>query len=213
MNFIDPEIENYAREHTTEEAEIFKRLHDETYAKMSAPQMQVGRIEGKFLQMLVRLMRAKRVLEIGMFTGYSTLMMAEGLPEDGQLITCEINSDAAGMAKRYFAENPHGSKIEIRMGKALDTMAELKPAFDMIFIDADKAGYWDYYERGMELLRNGGLIVADNTLRDGRVINGEGSDAKSIAEFNDKVQNDPRVENVCLTVRDGITLIYKKENS
>lgn len=211
MNFINPEVEQYACEHTTEEAEIFKRLHDETYAKMSAPQMQVGRIEGKFLQMLVRLMRAKRVLEIGMFTGYSTLMMAEGLPEDGQLITCEINSDSAAMAKRYFSESPHGSKIEIRMGKALETMAELKPSFDMIFIDADKAGYCDYYERGMELLRDGGLIVADNTLRDGRVINGEGSDAKSIAEFNDKIQNDPRVENVCLTVRDGITLIYKKE--
>ena len=212
MNFINEQIEEYAHDHTTPESKLFQRLRDETYASMSAPGMQVGRIEGQFLKMLVRLTGARRVLEIGMFTGYSALMMAEGLPEDGRLITCDVDPKAEEIASRYFAESPHGRKIEIRMGPALDTIKGLDGPLDMVFIDADKGNYSNYYDACMPLVRPGGLIVADNVLWSGRVLKAEDADedTRAIIAFNEKVQSDPRVENVCLTVRDGIMLAWKR---
>jgi caffeoyl-CoA O-methyltransferase len=211
MSFIVNEpIEDYAHDHTKPESGLFIRLREETYASMRSPQMQVGRIEGRFLKMLVRLTGARRVLEIGMFTGYSALMMAEGLPEDGRIITCDVNPDAEAIARRYFAESPHGHKIEIRMGPALETIATLSDPLDMVFIDADKVNYSNYYEAVFPLLRPGGLIVADNVLWSGRVLNPEDEDTKAIAAFNRRVQSDERVENVCLTVRDGMMLAWKR---
>jgi caffeoyl-CoA O-methyltransferase len=208
--FIKDEVEQFAYNHTTPETEIFRRLRDETYRDMEYAQMQVGRLEGQFLKMLVRLIGAGRVLEIGMFTGYSGLMMAEGLPEDGQLITCDINPKAQAVASRYFAESPHGRKIEIRMGPALDTIRTLEGPFDMVFIDADKGNYSNYYDAVMPLVRPGGLIAVDNVLWSGRVVNPEDDETRAIVAFDDKVQADPRVDNVCLTVRDGVMLIWKK---
>ncbi|HWP44612.1 MAG TPA: class I SAM-dependent methyltransferase [Blastocatellia bacterium] len=210
IRFIDEAVEQYAHDHTDPESSLFERLREETYARMENPQMQVGRIEGRFLKMLVRLTGARRLLELGMFTGYSALMMAEGLPEDGRLITCEIDPAAEEMARRYFAESPHGHKIEIRMGPALETIATLDGTFDMVFIDADKKNYPKYYEATIELLRPGGLIVADNVLWSGRVLNPEDDDTRAIVEFNRRVTTDARVENVCLTVRDGMMLIWKR---
>ena len=212
MNFINQQIGEYAHDRTTPESKLFQRLRDETYARMSAPGMQVGRIEGQFLKMLVRLTGARRVLEIGMFTGYSALMMAEGLPEDGRLITCDVDPKAEEIASRYFAESPHGRKIEIRMGPALDTIKGLDGPLDMVFIDADKGNYSNYYDACMPLVRPGGLIVADNVLWSGRVLKAEDADedTRAIVAFNEKVQSDPRVENVCLTVRDGIMLAWKR---
>jgi caffeoyl-CoA O-methyltransferase len=209
-SFIDEAIEQYAHDHTKPEPDLFERLREETYREMSSPQMQVGRIEGRFLKMLVRLTGARRVLEIGMFTGYSALMMAEGLPEDGRIITCDIDPKAEQIARRYFAESPNGHKIEIRMGPALDTINGLTEALDLVFIDADKENYVNYYEACVPRVRAGGLIVADNVLWSGRVIKPEDEPTRAIVAFNERVQQDPRVENVCLTVRDGIMLAWKK---
>ncbi|HEY9231227.1 MAG TPA: class I SAM-dependent methyltransferase [Blastocatellia bacterium] len=210
MTFIDEAVEQFAHDHTEPESELFHRLRDETYREMQSPQMQVGRIEGQYLKMLVRLTGARRVLEIGMFTGYSALMMAEGLPDDGHLITCDVNPRAEAIARRYFAESKHGHKIEIRMGPALDTIKTLTEPLDLVFIDADKTNYLNYYEAVLPLVRPGGLIVADNVLWSGRVLNPEDDDTRAIVEFDKRVTEDSRVENVCLTVRDGMMLAWKR---
>lgn len=210
MPFINEAIEQYAHDHTKEESELFRRLRDETYREMKYPQMQVGRLEGRFLKLLVRLVGARRVLEIGMFTGYSALMMAAGLPDDGHLVTCDVDPKAEAIARRYFAESPHGHKIEVRIAPALDTIRNLTGSIDMVFIDADKSNYVNYYEACFPLVRAGGLIVADNVLWSGRVLHPADEDARAIVAFNDRVQADPRVENVCLTVRDGMMLAWKR---
>lgn len=210
MDFINEAVERFAHDHTDSESDLFQRLQQETFANMQHPQMQVGRIEGRFLKMLVRLTGARRILEIGMFTGYSAMMMAEGLPDDGHLITCDVNPKAEEVARRYFAESPHGRKIEIRMGPALETIATLEGPLDMVFIDADKTNYLNYYEACLPLLRPGGLIAADNVLWSGKVVDPQDDDTRAIVAFDERVQSDSRVENVCLTVRDGIMLAWKR---
>ena len=209
-SFIDEKIERFARDHTTPEGDLFVRLREETYRTMESPQMQVDRIEGEFLKMLVRLTGARLVLEIGTFTGYSALMMAAGLPVDGRLITCEVDPEAEAIARRYFAESPHGSKIDLRMGPALETIKGLTGPFDLVFIDADKPNYSKYYEASLALLKPGGLIVADNVLWSGKVLNPKDENDHAIVAFDKLVHSDPRVENVCLTVRDGIMLAWKR---
>ena len=211
ITIVDERIEKYALDHTTPEPELLERLEEETNSRMSNPQMLVGRIEGRFLNMLVRLLSARRVLEIGMFTGYSALMMAEALPDDGRLITCDIDPKAEAVARRYFAESPDGHKIEVRMGPALDTISTLSEPLDMVFIDADKENYSSYYEACLPLLRPGGLVVADNVLWSGRVLEPEDVDSRAIVAFNARVQSDPRVENVLLTVRDGMMIARKRQ--
>ena len=210
-DFIDPAVEQFARDHTEPESELHVRLREETYRVMDRPQMQVDAIEGRFLKMLVRLTGARTILEVGTFTGYSALMMAEGLPDDGRLITCEVDPKAEAIARRYFSESPHGSKITIRMGPALETIKTLSGPLDLIFIDADKASYSNYYEASLPLLKPGGLIVADNVLWSGRVLDPQDADDHAIVAFDRTVQSDPRVENVCLTVRDGMMLAWKRK--
>src|SRR5262249_45086675 len=153
LTLVPEAIEDYATAHSEAVSPLFERLREETYADMDLPQMQVGPLEGDFLRLLVRLARAHRILEIGMFTGYSALMMAEGLPDDGELITCELNPKAEAMARRYFAQSPHGKKIKIRMGPALQTLKKLTGPFDFVFIDADKENYLRYYEEVLPMLR------------------------------------------------------------
>jgi len=208
---IDSAVEQFAQDHTEPETDLYARLREETYRRMQSPEMQVGLIEGRFLQMLVRLIGARNILEIGMFTGYSTLMMAEALPDDGRLITCEVDPKAEAIARKYFDESPHGHKITIRMGPALDTIKTLSGPFDLVFIDADKVNYSNYYEACFPLAKPGGLIVGDNVLWSGKVIDPKDDDTRSIVAFNRLVQSDPRVENVCLTVRDGIMLAWKRK--
>lgn len=210
MPMIDPDIENYAAAHSEKPGALLEKLREETFASMEAPRMQVGPLEGDFLRLLVRLSRAKRILEIGMFTGYSALMMAEGLPEDGELITCEVNPKAEEMARRYFAQSPHGRKIQIRMGPAQETIRTLQGPLDLVFIDADKENYGAYYEAVLPLVRQGGLIVADNTLWSGRVLAPQAESDRAIVAFNTQVANDPRVEKVLVTVRDGMMLAWKR---
>jgi caffeoyl-CoA O-methyltransferase len=212
MNFIDKAVENFAHDHTEPESDLFRRLELETQATMQYPEMMVGRIEGRFLKLLVQLTGARRVLEIGTFSGYSALMMAEGLPPDGRIITCEVNPKAEEIARRYFTESPHGHKIDLRMGAALNTIATLSDTFDLVFIDADKKNYPNYYDACLPLLRPGGLIVADNVLWSGNVLAPKDDDTRAIVAFNERVQSDPRVENVCLTIRDGMMLALKRSN-
>ena len=208
--FIDEAVEQFARDHTEPETDLYRRLREETYRTMEWPQMQVDVIEGRFLKTLVRLTGARTILEVGMFTGYSALMMAEGLPDNGTLITCEIDPKAEAIARRYFAESPDGHKITIRMGPALDTIKTLTDPLDLVFIDADKPNYSNYYEACLPLVKPGGLIVADNVLWSGKVLNPKDDDDHAIVAFNDLVQSDRRVENVCLTVRDGMMLARKR---
>ena len=208
--FIDAAVEQFAHDHTEPETDLYVRLREETYRVMQSPQMQVDIIEGRFLQMLVRLSGAKSILELGMFTGYSALMMAEALPHDGHLITCEIDPKAEAIARRYFAESPHRDKITIRMGPALDTTKTLAGPLDLVFIDADKVNYSNYYEACLPLLKSGGLVVADNVLWSGKVLHPKDADDHAIVAFNRLVQSDPRVKNVCLTVRDGMMLAWKR---
>jgi caffeoyl-CoA O-methyltransferase len=208
--FIHAAVEQFAHDHTEPETDLYARLREETYRVVDWPQMQVGLLEGRFLKMLVRLTGARSIFEIGMFTGYSALMMAEALPEDGRLITCEIDPKAEAIARKYFAESPHGNKITIRMGPALETIKTLPGPFDVVFIDADKPNYCNYYQTCFPLVKPGGLIVGDNVLWNGKVIDQKDDDTRAIVAFSDLVQSDPRVENVCLTVRDGIMLAWKK---
>ncbi len=210
MAVVDEKLEAYAEQQTEGLAPLFDALREETFANMQSPGMQVGRLEGTFLKLLVKLTGARRVLEIGMFTGYSGLMMAEGLPDDGELITCDIDPKAEAMAKRYFAQSPHGKKIQIRLAPALETLKTLRGPFDLVFIDADKENYLGYYEGVLPLLRQGGLIIADNTLWSGKVLAPKEESDKAIVAFNAHVAKDARVEKVLLTVRDGMTLIRKK---
>jgi caffeoyl-CoA O-methyltransferase len=207
---ISQAVENYAEQHSDQVDALFDELREETIAKMSSPQMQVGRLEGRFLHLLVKLTGARRVLEIGMFTGYSALMMASALPDGGEIITCDIDPAAEAIARRYFARHPAGAKIQVRMGPALETLKSLAGPLDLAFIDADKGNYQPYYEAALALLRPGGLIVADNTLWSGTVLDPDTDSARAIASFNDHVAADSRVDKVMLTVRDGMTLARKR---
>lgn len=171
--------------------------------------MMVGPVEAQFLKMLAMMTGARRILEIGMFTGYSTLAWAEALPKDGRVVTCEINPKTTEIAKRYFAESPHGGKIEIKLGPALESLKLLYGLFDLCFIDADKENYGAYYDRCMELVRPRGLIILDNMLRGGRVLDPTDASTRAVDALNQRIRNDPRVENVLLPVRDGIMLVRK----
>ena len=209
MDFIDEKIEEYAFNHTSYEGDLLKRLEEETYEKLEIPQMTTGRIEARFLKLLARLVGAKRILEIGTFAGYSALSMAEALPEDGELITCEIDEEAIIFAKRYFSLSAHGKKITILEGAALDSIKSISGLFDMVFIDADKENYSNYYELILPMLRSGGLMAVDNVLWSGRVLEPKDNSDKSIHQFNEMVVQDKRVESVLLTVRDGLSCLVK----
>ena len=201
-------IEAYAEAHTTAPGELLERLAEETRATMDSPQMMVGAIEGRFLELLVRLSGARRVLELGTFTGYSSICMAAGLPDGGRIVTCDVNPAAVEVARRYAAEAGVIDRIEYMVGPAIETLDGLDGPFDLVFVDADKDGYVDYYEAVLPKLAAGGVIVADNTLSGGRVVDEdpEGT-AAAIVRFNEHVRADERVVAVMLTVRDGITLI------
>ncbi|MBT3515181.1 MAG: methyltransferase [Nitrospina sp.] len=210
MDFINEDIENYVYDHTQTEDDLLWKLELETYDQLEIPQMLTGRIEGQLLKMLARLVEARRIIEIGTFGGYSAISMAEALPEDGYLITCEVDPVAIKFAKRFFNESPHGKKINLKEGPALDTLKQLSGSFDMAFIDADKENYLNYYEAILPIIRPGGLIVVDNVLWSGRVLNPIDSSDHAIHRFNQKVKYDYRVEKVMLTIRDGVSLLRKR---
>ena len=212
MKFLPPEIEAYAHEHTRPRPVLFDELRDYTFEHVELPQMQVGRIEGALLKMLAALSGARRVLEIGTYTGYSSLCLAEGLPEGGRVITCDHSEEFTAIARRFWDQSPHGAKIELRLGDGLETVRSLASGepFDMAFLDADKVRYVDYYEAIVPILNAGGLLVVDNVLWSGQVLTPEADASAAIAALNERVLGDDRVENVLLPVRDGINLVRKR---
>ena len=209
MDFIYEKIEEYAFQHTSYEGDLLKQLEEETYEKLDIPQMTTGRIEARLLKMFAHLAGAKRILEIGTFAGYSALSMAEALPEEGELVTCEMDPEAIFVAKKYFGLSPHGKKIILMEGPALDSLKKVSGFFDMAFIDADKENYSNYYDAIFPLIRPGGLMAIDNVLWSGRVLDPKDNSDKAIHELNEKVVRDNRVESVMLTVRDGLNCIIK----
>jgi caffeoyl-CoA O-methyltransferase len=208
---VPDELEAYAEAHSEPPTEVLQRLADETRARMALPQMMVGPLEGRFLETLVRVSGARRVLELGTFTGYSSICMASALPEGGRLVTCDVDPEAVEIARRYAGEAGVVDRIDYRLGPAIETLRELDGPFDLVFIDADKDGYVDYYEAVLPKLADDGMIVADNVLSGGRVLQDEPEgNARAIVAFNEHVRGDERVVAVMLTVRDGITLIRKR---
>ena len=202
-------IEDYTERCSTPLSGLHDKLWVETYSKTHSPGIMVGAVVGQFFKMLAAMTGARRILEIGMFTGYSTLAWAEALPKDGRVVSCEINPDAAEIARRYFAESPHGHKIEIKLGPAIESLKLMYGIFDLCFIDADKENYAAYYDRCMELVRTRGLIILDKMLRGGRVLDPTDAATRAVDALNKRIRNDPRVENVLLPVRDGVMLVRK----
>jgi caffeoyl-CoA O-methyltransferase len=208
--FINEAVEGYAKRYTTPEPELLQDLEKTTWAECEMPQMISGRLSGRFLKMLTLLTNARSVIEVGTFTGYSALSIAEGLPQDGRLITCDVDPKTAKLAQTYFDRSPHGKKITLKLGPALETIKSLDGSFDLAFIDADKDNYPFYYEAILNKLRPGGVIAIDNCLWSGKVLTPTDPSTLAIARVNELIARDERVENVILTVRDGINLVRKK---
>jgi caffeoyl-CoA O-methyltransferase len=205
---VNEGVEQYALEHSTPDPDFFRRLEDETRAISDWPQMMVGPLEGQFLGWLVWLAQARRVLEIGTFTGYSSISMALNLPPDGRITSLDVNEETTAVARRYAEEAAVADRIDYRVGSAIEELGRLDGPFDLVFIDADKESYVDYYEDVLPKLADRGFIVADNVLWSGRVVEEGGDEStQAIKRFNDHVAADDRVESLMLTVRDGMTLI------
>jgi len=209
IQLIDPALDTYAEKHSRQPAPLLRELEAYTYDNCDLPQMVTGSLEGALLRMLVQLTGARDILEVGLFTGYSALSMAEVLPDGGTITSCEIDEGNAAIAQSFIDRSPHGGKISIRMGPALDSLAHLSGPFDLAFLDADKENYCQYFDLVLPLLRPGGLLVADNVLWSGKVLDPKEVTDHALVAFNDKVSGDPAVEVVLLTVRDGVSLIRK----
>ncbi|NML37130.1 O-methyltransferase [Chitinophaga sp. G-6-1-13] len=208
-----PAVEAYAEKYTSPENPLLYKLNRETHLKVELPHMLSGHVQGKFLEMVSRMLRPRRILELGTYTGYSAICLAAGLPDDGILHTIDINEELETLCHQYFEASGYADKIKMHIGKAAEVMTSLDEVFDLVFIDADKAGYVHYYDLVWEKLRPGGFILADNVLYHGQVLqpeNEQGSQAKAMVRFCEKVLADDRAEQVLLTIRDGILLIRKK---
>jgi caffeoyl-CoA O-methyltransferase len=208
---VRPEVERYAEEHTTPPPPHLRELAEQTRATLDAPQMMTGPVEGRFLELLVYASGARRVLEIGTFSGYSALSMAAGLPPGGRIVTCEVDPEVAEVARRHIAASPYADRIEVRVGPALEAVSGLDGPFDLVFVDADKESYRDYVEAVLPKLSERGVLAIDNTLWSGRVVDDPRGDERTrrLAELNDALREDPRIVCVQLTVRDGITLVRR----
>jgi predicted O-methyltransferase YrrM len=208
---VNEGVERYALEHSTPDPEFFRRLEAETRATTTLPQMMVGPLEGQFLGWLVWLAGARHILEIGTFTGYSSISMALNLTESGRIVSLDVNEETTAVARRYAQEAGVADRIDYRVGAALDQLQALDGPFDLVFIDADKESYIDYYENVLPKLSEQGFIVADNVLWSGRVLEEDGDEStQAIKRFNEHVAADDRVECLMLTVRDGMTLIRRR---
>jgi len=213
VDIVPEPIERYAEEHTTPPEPLLAELAKETRATLESPQMLTGTVEGRFLELLVYASGANRVLELGTYSGYSSLSMAAGLLAGGRIDTCELDENRATVAQRYIYRSPYADRIQIHLGPALETIGRLEGEFDFVFIDADKPNYLNYYEAVLPRLSERGFIAADNTLWSGRVLDetAEEEGTRAIKAFNEHVKSDPRVTSVMLSVRDGVTLIRPKE--
>lgn len=212
MNFIAEELQQYVEAHTQPETPLLSELARETYLKTMYPRMLSGHLQGRVLSLFSRLMRPRRILEIGTFTGYSAICLTEGLAEDGLLITFDIDPEVQDMAQQYFVRAGLVDRIDHRLGNAIELIPTLDETFDLVFIDGEKQQYLDYYQAALPHVRSGGLILVDNVLWSGHVMDPEAQDPSSMAvkAFNDHVSADPQVIPVLLPVRDGLYALYKK---
>lgn len=207
---IDPDIEFYAENMTTPESGLLRELREFTEQELEYSEMLSGRVVGQFLAMLVRLSGVRRILEIGTFTGYSAISMAEALPSEGELVTCEYNTRYEEIARRFFEQSEHGDKIRLKMGPALETVDGLAGPFDMVFLDADKVNYPGYYDAVIPKMNSNGLLVIDNAFWSGEVLDPEDEQSKAIDSLSRRIREDAAVEQVILTVRDGLSLVRKR---
>lgn len=213
MELIPAAVEAYSEKFTTPESELMHQLNRETNLKVALPHMLSGQVQGQFLRMISHMIRPRRILELGTYTGYSAIYLAEGLTPDGILHTVDINEELEALCHRYFSASGNADKIKMHIGKAADVIAQLDEVFDLVFIDADKSGYEQYYDLVWEKLRPGGFILADNVLYHGQVLEPEdqqGKQAKAMVRFCEKVLADDRAEQVLVTIRDGVLMIRKK---
>ncbi len=206
------ELEDYILSHIDEEGEMLSRLDRETHLFHLRPRMCSGHLQGKLLKMFVRMIRPKNILELGTFTGYSALSLADGMTGDGELHTIEIDDELEDFIREHFENSPHADRLKLHVGDAREIIPQLGLTFDLVFIDANKRQYLEYYNLVFDYVTPGGFIIADNTLWDGKVVDyGKKLDAQTagILEFNNFVARDKRVEKVILPLRDGLTLIHK----
>jgi len=209
---IDEQIELYCESHTSNESDLLYRLNRETHLKILRPRMLSGHLQGKFLSMISSMIKPVNILEIGTFTGYSALCLAEGLPPNGALYTIEIDEELEEIITKYFNLSAHKEKLHLHIGNALEIIPALNKVWDLVFMDAEKTEYLQYYEMVLPYVKKGGFILVDNVLWNGKVtdpVAENDAETKAIVEFNDVVQNDPRVENLLLPLRDGLLFIEK----
>lgn len=210
MEFIPDNISRYAEDHTSGESPLLKKINRDTHASVLMPRMLSGHLQGRFLAMISHMIKPACVLEIGTYTGYSGLCLAEGLTPEGKLITLDINEELEDRVRNYFRESGFGNKIDYRVGNALEIIPTLAGPFDLVWIDADKENYSRYYDLVIDNVTKGGYILADNVLWSGKVLDAKpDKDTRAIMTFNDKVQADDRVENVLLPIRDGILMMRR----
>ncbi len=213
MEFIDPKLNQYAEAHTTEETALLHQINRETHLEVLQPRMLSGHLQGRLLAMISKMIRPAYIVEIGTYTGYSALCLAEGLQDEGKLITIDLNDELKDRVLAYFASSKYADQLDFRIEDAIDLLPKLDNGMDLVFIDADKANYLNYYNLVMNKLKPGGYILADNVLWSGKVIeevDPEDEDTIALIKFNKMVQEDSRVENILLPVRDGLMLIRKK---
>lgn len=212
MNFIADFIESYATAHTAVEPPLLQQLNRQTHAKLLHPQMLSGHWQGRLLAVFSQMLRPRRVLEIGTYAGYSALCLAEGLTDDGLLITIDVNEEMEDFARSFLAQSPRAAQIDYKIGNAADLLPTLDETFDMVFIDADKLSYSRYYDLVFDKVRKGGVIIADNVLWYGKVADKAkqpDKDTQALIDFNQKIHQDPRVLHLLLPVRDGLMLAIK----
>lgn len=213
MEFIDKKLSQYAEQHTTPENELLNSLNRDTHTNVLAPRMLSGHLQGRLLSLFSKIIQPKAILEIGTYTGYAALCLAEGLTKDGVLHTIDINEELETRIQKYFNQSTYADQIKLHIGNALDIIPKIQEQFDLVFIDADKENYSNYYDLLIDQLPSGGIIMADNVLWSGKVIDTNAldsdNDTQELDKFNAKVQSDPRVENILIPVRDGIMVARK----
>lgn len=211
MDFIPDDLQKYVADHTSPEPMLLQKITRDTHAKILMPRMLSGHVQGRFLSMISHLIKPKQILEVGTYTGYSAICLAEGLSADGKLVTIDINEELEKRVRNYFQEAGLTDRIDYRIGDAAQIIPSLDLVFDLVFIDADKENYARYYDLVFEKVSPGGLILADNVLWSGKVVKSKtDKDTRALVEFNEKVRNDPRVECMLLPLRDGIMMIRKR---
>lgn len=214
MEFIPTTLAEYAEAHTSPEPNLLAELNRDTYSNVLIPRMLSGHLQGRVLSMMSKMIKPKAILEIGTYTGYAALCMAEGLAEDGVLHTIDINEELETRILKFIAKSEHHDKIKLHIGNALEIIPTLKEQFELVFIDADKDNYANYYDLIIDQLPSGAIIIADNVLWSGKVLDDQqlsnDKDTKALAEFNTKITADNRVENVLMPIRDGLMVIRKK---